>query len=376
MFTITPRRSAVGSWPQDRNFLLPPRWKEPGFWLVQALILAATLAHVITEIAGLSDNLADLRHIPVTLYVVPIVVAALLYGFQGALLATVQSLIIALPSISFWHHSGWSAELSAIFAVAFVSNLLSWRIERESRLRRAAEQLAHQLTIAEAHIRDYATALTETQERERHHLARELHDSSLQDVLLLVRNLEELDRTINGDASQSHEAVARLIDLSRSVARDLRRYSQSLRPPVLDDLGLVPAIEALADEVTEQTGIESRVTLQGELAPLKQEVSLAVFRIVQEALRNVEKHSHAKNVEVGISCDQDLVAICVQDDGVGFDVKSVSSAVNGTTSMGLLGMKERATLIEGKLGMESSPGSGAKMRLVFPAKSMGVQSVG
>lgn len=340
---------------------LPARLREPGFWIIQALILAATLIHVLGEVTGEAQSLGELRHVPVTLYVIPIVVAALLYGFEGAFLSTLQCLIIAIPSISIWQHTTWSAELTALTVVAFTSNLLSWRIERESRMRRAAEELVGRLAEAEADVRRYAAALTEAQETERQHLARELHDSTLQDVLLLARRLEELERSIRVDNVPARLAGERLIDLCRTVARDIRRYSKSLRPSILDDLGLVPALEWLFDDLTERTGIESNIALSDDLPVLNREVALAVFRIVQEGLRNVERHSGAGAVQLRVTTSADLIEVVLADDGVGFDVEALNYE-----SMGRRSMRERAALIRGDLSIESKPSAGTTVRLRFP----------
>jgi two-component system sensor histidine kinase DegS len=341
---------------------LPARLREPGFWLIQALILAATLIHVVGEVTGVAQTMGELRHIPVTLYVVPIVVAALLYGLEGAFLSTLQCLIIAIPSISIWPHKTWYEELIALTLIAFVSNLLSWRIERESRMRRAAEELAEKLTEADADIRRYAAALNEAQEGERQHLARELHDSTLQDVLLLSRRLEELERSIRADNVPARMAGERLIDLCRTVAQDIRRYSRSLRPSILDDLGLIPALEWLIDDLTERTGLEANIALSGDLPELDRDVALAVFRIVQEGLRNVERHSGASELQLAVSTRADLIDVQLIDDGIGFDSNSPNQ-----DGMGLRSMKERAVVIGGDLTIESALGAGTTVQLTFPA---------
>jgi two-component system sensor histidine kinase DegS len=340
---------------------LPARLREPGFWLIQALILAATLIHVLGEVTGVAKSMGELRHIPVTLYFIPIVVAAFLYGLEGAFLSTLQCLIIAIPSISIWPHKTWYEELTALTIIAFTSNLLSWRIERESRMRKAAEDLAAKLTEAESDLRRYAATLTEAQESERQHLARELHDSTLQDVLLLARRLEELERSIRADNVPARMEGERLIDLCRTVAQDIRRYSRSLRPSVLDDLGLVPALEWLADDLTERTSIETNVSLSGDLPDLSRDVALAVFRIVQEGLRNVEKHSDASAVDLRIGDRAGLFEVALSDNGRGF-----SAELHDSEGMGLRNMRERAILIGGDLVIESAPGAGTTVRLIFP----------
>jgi len=362
MTTSILQATHASSIPNALRTYIPARLREPGFWLIQALILAATLIHVLGEVTGVAKSMGDLRHLPVTLYVVPIVTAALLYGLEGAFLSTLQCLIIVIPSISIWQHKTWSAELTAVTAIAFTSNLLSWRIERESRMRRAAEELAAKLAEAESDIRRYAATLTEAQENERQHLARELHDSTLQDVLLLARRLEELERSIRADNVPARMASERLLDLCRSVAQDIRRYSRSLRPSVLDDLGLVPGLEWLTDDLTERTGIESNITLEDDLPDLDREVALAVFRIVQEGLRNIEKHSGAASIQLRVSTRANLVEVTLVDDGIGFDSRS-----RNKEGMGLRGMRERAVLIGGDLAIESTPGAGTTLRLSFPA---------
>ena len=191
------------------------------------------------------------------------------------------------------------------------------------------------------------------QELERTRLARELHDETgqaLTSILLSLRTVEEAA----GDEQELHAAVAEVRDLVRSTLRDVRQLAVELRPKVLDDFGLVAALERLTETFGEQTGMS--VQFQ-QLLPtsdrLPPEVETALYRIVQESLTNIVKHARATNVSVVLARKSDSVSVVVEDDGVGFEPRLARDG-----GIGLVGMQERVALLGGRLAIESRPGAG------------------
>ena len=150
------------------------------------------------------------------------------------------------------------------------------------------------------------------------------------------------------------------------VEKQLRRLSHELRPTILDDLGLVPALEFLAGNVSSRTGLSIRI----ESPPRKryvQKIETAMYRVIQEALTNITKHARATNVEIRLTREAKHLHCVVQDDGVGFDAPTVlSSTVSG--SLGLLGIRERLNAVGGTLQIDSVTGRGTKLLIKIPVE--------
>ena len=225
---------------------------------------------------------------------------------------------------------------------------------------RTAEAFAARAAIAvdlsQRVARDALRRVVAAQELERRRLARELHDETGQALTSILLGLKPLE---DGPAN---EAVAELHELVVTALQDVRRLAVELRPKVLDDFGLVPALERLAVSFGEQTGL--RVDFHSSIGDerLPAEVETALFRVVQESLTNVVKHSHAENVSIVLTRRGDAVAVVVEDDGAGFDATKPGEGV------GLLGMRERLALLDGKLDVESAAGRGTTLVAEVPAR--------
>jgi signal transduction histidine kinase len=216
-------------------------------------------------------------------------------------------------------------------------------------------------TVAQEHLRHSMQAA----ELERRRWARELHDETLQGLgalnVLLSAGLE-------GDLENSARQALGFIE--EQIA-SLRSLISDLRPAVLDDLGLQPALEALAERVASTTSltVELEVDLASESAKkrtrLIPEIEDAIYRLVQETLNNVSKHADTDRAVVSVREAAGSVAVEVRDDGIGFELDEV------TGGFGLIGMRERAELVEGKLAVASAPGEGTTVSVVVPAKHVG-----
>ena len=211
--------------------------------------------------------------------------------------------------------------------------------------------------LSERVQRDALRRVVEAQELERRRLARELHDETgqaLTSILLGLKSVEEAK-----DASQRDDAAAELRQLVVSTLQDVRRLAVELRPKALDDFGLLAALERLAQTFTEQIGIEMDVeTNLGEerLAP---EIETALYRLVQEALTNVVKHSRAGRVSISLVRKAHSVSAVIEDDGVGFTEPSGEG-------LGLIGMRERVGLLDGRFEVESRAGHGTTIVAEVP----------
>jgi len=217
-----------------------------------------------------------------------------------------------------------------------------------------ASRAAVAVDLSQRVARDALRRVVAAQELERQRLARELHDETGQALTSILLGLKPLE---NGPAN---EAVAELHELVVTALQDVRRLAVELRPKVLDDFGLVPALERLAAAFGEHTGlnVDFHSTIGEERLP--SEVETALFRVVQESLTNVVKHSRASNVSIVLTRKGDAVAVVVEDDGEGFDPAATGQGI------GLLGMRERLALLDGKLDVESAAGSGTTLVAEVP----------
>ena len=194
------------------------------------------------------------------------------------------------------------------------------------------------------------------EEAERKRIARELHDDTGQMLSALLLRLERLlaDDTL---PASTRTALAELKDNTQHSLHDLRRLMIELRPAILDDLGLVPAIRWLIKERVHPHQIEALIEEEGmEDVRLNPDVETALFRIAQEGLSNVVRHSGASRAEVSLVNDGRLVCLTITDNGTGFDMKSVREGAAGEGRLGIFGMDERAGLLGGTLTIESQNG--------------------
>jgi PAS domain S-box-containing protein len=223
---------------------------------------------------------------------------------------------------------------------------------------------AQELEQSRAELRALAARIQATREEERTRIAREIHDELGQALTALKLDLAWLGSKRSRGAGNS--GAYRVIDTSITDRIDetmevVRRIASELRPSVLDQLGLEAAIEYLAKEATKRTGIE--VTLQAEEFPkLPDEVASHAFRIIQEALTNVTRHSQATRVHVSVRRAGAVIILAVADNGVGFAPDSLS----GIRSLGLVGMRERALACGGTLMVQGKPGEGTAIIVTIP----------
>jgi signal transduction histidine kinase len=215
----------------------------------------------------------------------------------------------------------------------------------------------------------YAALLVAAEEEQRRRLARELHDDPLQLVVHLARRLEQLETTADAPGLAGVRALA------LEAAVRLRALARDLRPPTLDQLGLLAALSSFLADVEEESGIAAGLEVAGVEARLSPEVELAAFRIVQEAVHNTIRHARAQKVDVAVAFDPAAVVLAVGDDGCGFRSGELEEREGpGSGHLGLLGMVERATLVGGHLDVESAPGSGTLVRATLPVGPRGASS--
>jgi signal transduction histidine kinase len=233
------------------------------------------------------------------------------------------------------------------------------------------ETLADQVAIAIQNSRLAAQARELAVAEERNHMARELHDDTVQRLAALHRQLDLLEE----DLDDGHEVAVKerlhvVQEMVQESMRNVRNLSRRLRPALLEELGLVPALEALVADIRRDKSCNSelRFEWEGEPRRFKPNVELVVYRISQEALTNAFKHAHAGEMVVTLRLGEDLIDLSVRDNGQGFS--TARCATDGkpvtNTGMGLIGMRERARSIGATLRLESTIGQGTTVRLLVP----------
>jgi signal transduction histidine kinase len=223
-----------------------------------------------------------------------------------------------------------------------------------------ASRAAVAVELSQRVARDAVRRVVEAQESERSRLARELHDETGQALTSILLGLKPLEDALTHQPARL--ALAELREHVVSALQEVRRLAVELRPALLDDFGLVPALERLVDSLAEQTDI--RVDFRSALGEtrLASEVETTLYRVVQESLTNIVKHAKAQNVSVSVARRGAAVAVVIEDDGAGFDQRLVRQE-----GIGLLGMRERLALLDGRLEIESRPGAGTTIVAEVPA---------
>jgi two-component system, NarL family, sensor kinase len=219
------------------------------------------------------------------------------------------------------------------------------------------ERLFQRLTEGEQRFRGLAKAVWKVQEEERRRLARELHDGIGQTITALINQLRRFEQP----------GTAEAVRIAELALADVRELSRLLRPPVLDDLGLRAGLTWLARTVREHTGVETEIVWQADLDErFDPELETLVFRVVQEALNNIVKHSGEQHAHLAVSRGVDGLAVEIVDEGRGFEAAQGMSADGSSPGLGLRGIRDRIELFGGRFTLDSSPGRGCRLRIVVP----------
>lgn len=237
------------------------------------------------------------------------------------------------------------------------------RMERE--IARRQRQLRRSLK-REEQLTGYAATVIAAQEEERRRIARDLHDDTAQALIALSRRIEALQDEMARSPSSAAQKLVDLKTLADQTLTSVRRFSRDLRPSVLDDLGLVPALEWLVSETARRYKITTRLKVHGEERRLPEEIELACFRIAQEALNNVAKHAEASGAALEMYFGTSWCRLVVSDNGKGFASPPVISDLAGRGRMGVMGMHERTSLLGGTFSMRTAPGEGTRIIATIP----------
>ena len=248
-----------------------------------------------------------------------------------------------------------------VFALLFGTLVALLTTYRVASLERKEHTQRNQIEQTEKDLRRLSRRLVQAQEGERKALSRELHDEVGQTLTALGIEIANLGSMRRDDADAFRKRIEEAKQLNSQVIGAIRDLAMGLRPSMLDDLGLEPALQWQGREFSRHTGVPSSVQVEGMLDDLSEAQRTCIYRGVQEALTNCARHAQAGNVLVSVSGYGDRVVVVVQDDGVGFDVRARSRA-----GLGLLGIEERVQALDGVVKIDSRARKGTTVRVEIP----------
>jgi PAS domain S-box-containing protein len=441
-------------------------------------VAVIALAHDGLEVSGSLPHLGMAYFLPMSLFFVPVVYAALYFGLSGSVATALWCTLLSTPNWVFWHHgSARFGVISQMLILDAVAVFVGSRVDQQMKARAEAEAASRALQVSEAKYRGlfetagegvivldkrerivecnvaagallrrspeklrdaalrdilprevasalgaaafhpdgapsvlrlkapnggdvwveavctpfvdgeelaqvvlrdvteqkrrqagletYAAHILRAQEDERQRIAQELHDETVQSLIVLCRKLDH--SKLNPVAPASAVEVLREAHADvESIVESVRGFAHGLRPPILDDLGLTPAIDRLLRELNARSAIEGSLAVRGPDQRLPADVELALFRIAQEAVHNVERHSEAAHVKIRLEYRPEKTRLAIADDGKGFVSPLPADDLANEKKLGLIGMQERARIVGGKLTIRSVPCEGTRIVAEIP----------
>ncbi|MFQ5595080.1 MAG: sensor histidine kinase [Anaerolineae bacterium] len=312
------------------------------------------------------------RQIHIVQWALPLVLAGIVFTYEMAEHVISKDQPLSTPNF-----------ISEVFFFGLLGPLAVWLVlwwirhewhERE-RDKQALQQMYNELSEAQARLNtlhaqrgELLNRLMSVQEEERRRVAREIHDELGQLLTGLSLNLKLCREAVPDDLPTAHGHLIKASSVVRHTIEQSHRLIVDLRPTVLDDYGLVPALEEEVNQRLTPLGIEAELETRGNMKRLPADVATAAFRIVQEAITNVIRHAKASRVQIKLQQTAAGLTVTVEDDGVGLPEKGLSS-LNGHSALGILGMQERAKALTGWLEVAARDPRGTRVYLWLPLQT-------
>lgn len=295
------------------------------------------------------------NHLNGSLYTIPVIYAALVFPWEGPLIVWLAAMALILARLLYMTLSPETTIINLIIAciplVAFISIKLEIRRQQREKLALKQRQKERQ---------SYLNLIIRAQEDERKRIARELHDNIIQTLLIEVSHIRDLPSSDSDQLQEKTDEIGKtLLDLSD----ELRRVTFDLMPGVLDNLGLVPAIKWLSEQVSKDSNINIEINTRGKIYRYNNDQEIHIFRIIQEALNNIRKHSDANLVRINIMTHPDYLTVSIHDNGKGFALPQNFGVLSLQGKSGLIGIYQRARSINYNVIMQSNPGQGFQIKL-------------
>ena len=293
-----------------------------------------------------------------SLFCIPFIYAAIIFWWQGILVTWLFSMAIILPRISYYSPDVISLVINVVLLLIPLLVVLILALQRKWR-----ETERKALAEKEAERGAYIGEIIKAQEEERQRISREIHDDTTQRLWVVANSVQKLAHIIQRDSNpQVAGELETIKDTILGISDDARRLSIALRPGILDDLGPVPAIRWLVDQVNNDGNIEAKLLLVNDNhRQLNQDIGTHLFRIAQEAITNMIRHAGATHASVVILRQNQEITMLVEDNGRGFNPAMVQDKSN--RCLGLMGMRERVNLLGGSFVIESVAGEGTTIRV-------------
>lgn len=293
-----------------------------------------------------------------TIFFTLVVYAAFVFRVRGGILASIAFIALVVPRALIYPITPTSDPLIRPFVFIIIAGYVGLlvattlnRIDREH-----------------ANLQHFLAETMNTQEREKQYLARELHDDSLQQLVDISHQIDELsDKEERDNARQGLTQLRGRVD---GVLNSIRQFVVGLRPPLLEEMGLESSLKWLGQELAEEKDLQVTVDVKGDASRLSQPVELSLFRIAQEALQNARKHSRATAISLKLDISDRKARVTVRDNGVGFIVLREEELAT-RHKFGLIGMAERSRMLEGSFRVESAPGKGTLILAEIPIGGAG-----
>jgi len=340
----------------------------PHFWALVLIILLITCIyysriyfHYRPDWSWKLEVLEFNNQFQGSLFIIPLIYAAIIYWWRGLLVTLIVSLAITTPVAIYYRMMPPDLLLNMFFLcipliiVGYITLLMNWRRkERESLLEKEKERQLYMAKVFEAH------------EEERKLIAQELHDDAIQCLLVTAQKTQGIIETASTNMQPDIESQAFIVrEEILQVTGDLKRLTKDLRPGILDNLGLIPALKWLVGRLNEDNGINARFIVSGIERQLPAGTDVIMFRIIQESLNNIRKHSKATKVLVSLKFQAENLKIFVYDNGSGFEVPENIESLLVKEKLGLIGIKERVHFLNGDFGVRSQPGKGTLLKIEF-----------
>ena len=294
-------------------------------------------------------------------YLIATITAAILFGPSAAFATVIIAAVFFLPNgINLTMANGGNILLLRLGVVSLLSMAAAFLVDREKRARQKLLTLNTRLNENILEKKRYIKLAGEAQENERRRISRDLHDDSLQ---LLAAATMDINQAIESEnPKRREESMIRAKETLMLTSETIRRYCEELRPLLLESVGLTPAVEWLGKDLESRAKITVNFKMLGKDDRLDEEDEIHVFRVMQEAFHNIERHSRATNVEVLWEFHSDHLSISVADNGVGMWNFGPSPA----RALGIQGMHERIELLGGTISFESQAGFGTRILATIP----------
>jgi signal transduction histidine kinase len=238
------------------------------------------------------------------------------------------------------------------------------RIKEIRELGAAFNEMVQQISKYRAGVRQYVADITKSQEEERKRIARELHDDTVQSLIAIGQRVELIKGL--ADIAEVRSRLAEVRTMVTGAIASVRQFSRDLRPLALEDLGLVAAIQYLVNQLTQYEGIDVDLEIEGDIGSISNDMEIAIYRMLQEALNNVKKHAYATEVNISADFTKRQIKLMVQDNGRGFEVPETITGLASNGNFGVMGLHERAQLFGGEVVVKSQPDQGTTIEILLP----------